>query len=118
MNSGQGGPGPAFKVIGMGRGLQDDLVAGLGMGFDGQLVGHGPGGDQEGLLFAEKRRHFFLEGVDRRIFPKDVVAHFGLGHGPAHRGRRFSDGIASQIDKLSHGFSFPVSRSVKLFRFS
>ena len=86
----------------MGRRFQDDLVAGLGVGFDRQLVGHGPGGNKKGLLFAQERRDLFLEGVDRGVFPEDVVADLGLGHGPAHGGGGFGDGVASQIDSNFH----------------
>jgi hypothetical protein len=53
LNSRKDRSGPALKIIGVRRSFDDHLVPGLGVGFDGQLIGHGPRWYEEGGLLAE-----------------------------------------------------------------
>jgi hypothetical protein len=53
--------------------------------------------EQPGLL-AEQLRGTCLEGVDGGIVTEDVVADFGLGHGPAHGRAGLRNGVAAKVD--------------------
>lgn len=70
------------------------------MGADGDLIGHGPGGQEQSGLCAENASGFLLEGSNGWIIPKHVVTDGGIRHGEAHGFGGLSDGIASQVDDL------------------
>ena len=72
------------------------------MGLDGQLIGHGPGGNEEGRLFSKEACHPFLEGIDRGILSKDIISHLCFSHGLSHACRRLGYGVASEIDIIVH----------------
>ena len=71
--------------------------------FDGEEIAHAAGGDEErGFLF-ENFGGAFLKAIDGGVFAVDVVAHFGFGHGAAHGGSWFCDGVAAKIDGRESG---------------
>ena len=70
--------GPSLKIVGMRGGLDDHLVSWLGVRLDRNLIGHRSGGHEDRRLFSEDSGHLFLEGIDRRIFPEDVIADLRL----------------------------------------
>src|SRR5580704_11128963 len=77
--------------------------------FDGEEVAHAAGGNEErGFLF-ENFGGAFLQMIGGRILAVDVVADFGFGHGAAHGGSWFCDGVAAEIDG-SHERFLLVSR--------
>ncbi len=78
--------------------LANDLLAVMGQNFDGRLVSHRAGSNEQGRLALKDLRGPVLQAVDGRIFAVDVVAHRGVVHGLAHRLRRLRDRVASQID--------------------
>src|SRR4030042_5288 len=86
----------------MRRGFDNHFIPRLGMGFDGQLIGHCPRGDEEGSLFSEKMGHLFLEGIHSRVFSKDIIPHLCFYHRLSHGRSRFSDRIASKINIIFH----------------
>ena len=51
-------------------------------------------------IMSAKRRSSAPHG---RVVAEAVVADLGLGHGPAHRGRRAGDGVAAQVDRGGRG---------------
>ena len=65
----------------------------------GDLVGHGPRRDEDGGRLAHPLGVGLLEGVDGGVVAVAVVAHLGLGHGPAHLGRGAGDGVAAEVDE-------------------
>jgi hypothetical protein len=75
-----------------------NLVAGLGVSFDGNLVGHGPGWNKKGLLETKIAGHLGLKPVDGWIFRHHVVSHFGPGHCIPHCAAWFCDSVATQIN--------------------
>ncbi len=95
----------ALKIVGMGRGFDDHIISGLRMRLDRQLIGHGPGGNEDGCLLSKEACHLFLEGVDRGVLPEDVVPDLCPGHGLSHGRSGLGHRVASQIDKLLHGSS-------------
>ena len=64
----------------------------------GDEVAHRAGGDEQPGLLAEQLRGALLERDDGRVVAEDVVADLGLGHGPAHLGRRLRDGVGAKVD--------------------
>ena len=84
--------------VDVGAGVAEQLIAGLGMNADGDLVGHRARGDEEGGLLAEQLGHLAFQGDDRGVLAVDVVADLGLGHRPSHRGGRFRDGVGAKVD--------------------
>ena len=78
--------------------LDDDFVAVMGPGFDGDEIAHGAGGHEEAGFAAEDFGGAGLQLVDRGILAVDVVADDGFGHGAAHLGRGARDGVAAEVD--------------------
>src|SRR4029077_12644503 len=77
--------------------------------FDSEEITHAAGGDEErGFLF-ENFCGAFLQAIDGGVFAVDVFADFGFGHGAAHGGSWFCDGVAAEIDGSHERFSL-VSR--------
>ena len=93
-----------------GRLVDDEMVLAAGdrlltareVGHLGDEVAHRAARHEQAGLLAEQLGGAFLEGVDRRVVTEDVVADLGLGHRPAHGGRRVGDGVAAQVDP-GHG---------------
>ena len=82
--------------------MNDDLVATLRMRPDRALVPHCPGRHEDrGFLPDDFGRQRF-QSIDARVFVINVVADFSFEHGLTHRRGRACDGVASQIDELSH----------------
>ena len=82
----------------------DDEATGPAQDPEGDLVGHDPGGHEEGGRLAHPLGVGLFQGVDRGVFAVLVVAHLGLGHGPAHLRRGLGDGVAAEIDEARrHG---------------
>ena len=86
----------------------DDEAPGPAEHAEGDLVGHDPGGDEEGGGLAHPLGVGLLERVDGRVLAVVVVADLGLGHGPAHLGGGLGDGVAAEIDEArGHGRMLP-----------
>jgi hypothetical protein len=81
--------------------LGQDLVAGLGVAAQRQLVGHGAAGHEQRGFLAEQSGRAPLQLGHGRVLAVDVVADLGRGHGRAHGGGRAGEGIAMQVDR--HG---------------
>ena len=69
-------------------------------GEQGQLVGEGSRRGEQGRFLAGELGGFFFQGEEGGILPQDIVAHFGVGHGPSHGGGRTCDSIGTQIDHI------------------
>ena len=76
-------------------------VARSGQNAQGDLVGHGPGGDEQCRLLTGQAGEYLLQAVDGRILPVLVVADLGVGHRPAHRRGGPGDGVGAQVDQHS-----------------
>jgi hypothetical protein len=96
------GSGAPFEVHSVGPGLDDHFISRLGVGFDGQLIGHRPRGYEEGGLLAQEPRGFFLKGIDSRVFPKDIISHRCRKHGLAHIGSWFRYRVTTKVNKSIH----------------
>ena len=71
--------------------------------FDGEQIAHAAGGNEERGFLLENFRGAVLQAIDGGVFAVDVVANFGFGHGAAHGGRWFCDGVAAKIDGRESG---------------
>ena len=89
---------PAFGTHDVGSGVHHHQVAGLGVGADGHLVGHGPRRHVDGGLLAQDLGRSRLEPPHGRVVAVDVVADGGVGHGFPHGRDGTGDGVAAQID--------------------
>ena len=98
--AGEDGGHGHLPVHDVGVSLADDLLAGLGVEADGDLVAHGAGGDEDGCFAAEDFGGFGFETIDGGVFAVDVVADLGVGHGFAHGRRGAGDGVAAEVDDL------------------
>ena len=78
--------------------IRDDLVAGAAMNQECNLVAHRAGGQEDGGLLAQKRRHFFAERVYARVLVALFVAYRRFGHRAAHFRAGPGLGIAVKID--------------------
>ena len=98
----------------MGARLGDHLLAGLGVQADGNLIAHGAGGNEQGCFAGKCLGGATLKKVDRGVFPVNIVAHLGRGHGGAHLRAGASDSIGAEVD---HRFSLEDSgqRSVVFY---
>lgn len=93
-----GGVATGFVIADVAVGVADDFVARLGLGADGEQVGHRAAGDEQGGLLAEHGRDAFLEGADGRVVAECVIAERGVVHGLTHGGRGAGDRVRTQID--------------------
>ncbi len=64
--------------------FHDDLVTWLGVHLDAELIGHGPGGNEQRRLFPQQLGRHLLETIDAGVLAKDIIAHLCFGHGLAH----------------------------------
>ena len=78
---------------------RDGQAPGRAQDAQGHLVGHGPRRDVHRRGLAHALGVGLLELVDGGVVPVAVVAHLGLGHGPAHLGRGPGDGVAAEVDE-------------------
>ena len=69
---------------------------------EGDLIGHGARRHEERGGLPQACRERLLQGPDRRVLPVVVVTHVGLGHGPAHGGRRAGDRVTAKVDDIHH----------------
>jgi len=86
-------------TFGLGQ-VEEDFIAGGGMGAEGDLVGHDAGGDVESGGFTEDLGGSLLQFFDGGIVAVDIVADNGFGYHLSHFGCGFGDGIAAQIDHV------------------
>ena len=84
----------------------DDLLTGLRVEANADLVAHGAGRNEERCLAAEDFRRAPFQQVDGRVFAVDVVSHLGRGHRCAHLWRGACDCIGTKIDG---GWHWPLS---------
>ena len=99
LGSGQGGLSPAFVPEHVGLVAHDDLVAPVAVGQSGDEVAHGAAGGQQAGFLAQHGGGPLLQLINGRVLAENVVAHLGLGHGPAHLAGGFGDCVAAQIDQ-------------------
>ena len=92
------GNATAFVLVDMSRFIADDLIAGLCMAFDGDLVGHGARRTKQGRLHFKEGSALLLKGINGRIFAKHIIAKRGFHHGLMHAGSGAGDGIGPVID--------------------
>ncbi len=100
-NAGQGGGATGFVVVDVGVGVDEDLVAGVCEGAEGELIGHGARGGEEGGFLAEKFGDAGFEEFDGGVVAEDIVADGGGGHDGAHGLGGLRDGVATEINR--HG---------------
>ena len=76
----------------------------------GDLVRHDAGRHEQRRRLAHPRRERLLERPNGRVLAVVVVAHLGLGHGPAHPRRGPGDGVAAQVDHIGHAVRLTAPR--------
>ena len=82
----------------------DDLTAARHLGHKADEIAHRAAGDEETGLLAGQLGCTLLERDDRWVVAKDVVAQLGIGHRPAHLGRRVRDRVGTEVDQVvGHG---------------
>ena len=86
-------------VVNVAIDIAEQLVAGLRVRLDADLVRHGARRHEQGRFLAEQFGDAFFQAVDGGVFVEDVVADLGGVHGRAHAGRRPGHGVAAQIDQ-------------------
>ena len=91
----------------MTRRFAEHLVAGLGVRFDANLIGHGARRHKQGSLLAEHGGDAVLEAVDGWVVVEDIVADLGGVHGSAHAGRGTGDSVAAEVDNGVGGHRGP-----------
>ena len=99
-----GGRAAGLGVDDVGGPVGDHLVAQPAMDADGGLVAHGAARHEDGVFLAEDLADPVAQPVDGGVLVLLLVAHFGLGHGFPHAGRRLGLGVAVEIDEpILHG---------------
>ena len=91
----QPGDAAGLPDVNVRRRRAQQLIAGLRIDADADLVGHRAGRNKQGRLLAEQLGGPGLETLDRRIVAEDVVADLRLGHRPPHPGRWLCDGVGT-----------------------
>jgi hypothetical protein len=82
--------------------IEQDGVAGFGVGADGNLIRHGAGGDVDGILDSQEQGYFGFQFFHGGVVTIDVIAYGGAGHGFAHSFCGLAAGVAAEID---HAFT-------------
>ena len=80
----QPGDPARFPDVDVRRRRAQQLVAGLRIDADADLVGHRARRNKHGRLLAKQLGGPGLEALDRRVIAEDVVADLRLGHRPPH----------------------------------
>jgi hypothetical protein len=83
--------------------LGQDLVARLGEDAEGDLVRHGRGGKEDGLLLAEELGDALLERDHRRVLSLLLVADDGLGDRLTHPRGRLGNSVRAEVDHGVNG---------------
>lgn len=89
-------------VVNVAAGFADELVAGLAVNADADLVGHRARWHEESGFFAEDFSGELLQAVAGRIGVDDIVIHLGVGDGLTHGGRGTGDGVGAEVDEICH----------------
>ena len=82
---------------------QDDLVPAAAVGQQADQVGHGPAGHEQGRFLAGHFRRQGLQAAHGRVFAENIVAQFGLRHGPPHGFGGLGDRVRAQVDRVHSG---------------
>ena len=107
-DAGQGRRAAALVADDVRRGLGDHFVPGAGEDLERRLVAHRAGRDEEPGLLAEQLGAVRLEGDGGRVGAPHVVPDLGVGHRPAHLGRRGGERVGAQLDEAGwHGSRDP-----------
>ena len=83
--------------------LEHELRPGAREQGDPGLVRLGPRREEQRVVLAEQLGDALLEATGGGVAVQDVVAHLGLGHGTAHRGRRPRHSVAAQVNRPGRG---------------
>ena len=76
----------------------NDLIAGIGLRFNGKLVAHDAAWYVKSFFFSKKCCYFFLKLDYGRVFTEHVVPDFSIRHCLPHCGRRLCYRITSQVN--------------------
>lgn len=98
MNTPQAGGSSRFIKKNMAVFHEQDFIAGPGLGSDGDTVGHGSGGDEDGRFLAEQLSTFLFQKIDGRVFTHNVVSEGGGSHRLEHLFCRMGDRIGAEIN--------------------
>ena len=79
-----------------------------------QQVALGAAGAKDRALGSKEIRSEFLESIDRRVLPIDVVSDIGAGHDCPHGFGRLRDRVASQVDRqrCAPGFAAVIREAI------
>ena len=102
LNTAQHRSATTLVAVGVGRLADDVLVAAAAMGHQTAQIALRAGGHEQRGLKAQQRGNFFLQGVDRGVIAKHIVAQRRGHHGLAHGRGGLGDGIAAQINYFGH----------------
>ena len=101
LNAAQHSGAPAFVAVGV-RVLSNDVfVSAFAMCHQGAQIALRSGGHEQRRLFACDLGNPFLQGIDRGVITKHIIAQWGFQHGFTHRRCGLRDRIASQVN--DHG---------------
>jgi hypothetical protein len=108
VHSGERGRAATLEVNGVRGVVGQHLLTGPAVHAQGDLVAHGPGGQEDGRLLAEQVGHHLLQEIHGRVLVLLLVAHLRLAHEAAHLGGGARHGVAVEIDLdrgvgLAHG---------------
>jgi len=97
-DSGERGDSAGFIYINVGGLIEQDGIAGFGVGADGDLIRHGAGGDVDGVFYTEERGYFGFQFFHCGVVTIDIIADGGAGHGFAHGFGGLAASVAAEID--------------------
>jgi hypothetical protein len=98
----QGGAGPGFVPLDVRAVGTQDIVTGLNMAANRDLIGHGSRWNKQRSGLAQAGRHHFFKSPDGRIFAEHVVANIRRCNRRSHRCRRSCHCIGAQVDDGLH----------------
>lgn len=78
--------------------VTNHFITGLGMAFNGNLIGHGATGTKNGCLHPEKCSGKIFQLINGGIFSKNIVPNWGIIHGVEHPWGWSGYGVAPKID--------------------
>src|SRR6185437_6369875 len=88
----------AFVDVHMGIFFADYLIAGLGMTFNGDLIGHGTAGTIQRGLHSEKPGGHGFQGVNGWVLAENIIAYLGGHHGFEHSRCRTGHRIRAKVN--------------------